>query len=405
MATAKGSRGSGPGRQFPVLRWLHVGAASAGLGVALIASPAAGADTGTGADSVPGGSHSASAGAASSPSSSRGVGAPRRGGSRIAARPGSGQIGSSPRSARAAGPEIASGTPLQAVAGAANSTKVAHSAAGRPSGGQSAPVPAPASSSAGGATSISPGAVGSAPTSVSAAMSGAGTYTATVTPVALTSSVASTVRASAVGGRDYPAPVTAPVTLRAILTEGLSWIGLGGLGDELPIHDAPLPDLLAGIWVGARKAHFNLFNTAPTVHPSAPVIDPVTSLITGNLGAYDADGDAINFRLTTAPAEGSVVIADDGTWTYAPNPDCGCGADTDTFTVIAYDKWAHFTPLAGLVAGIRRLLSALGLPTPARPTSIATINLAEVPVVCPAAATSGPTGGPTTATATATCTT
>ena len=61
-----------------------------------------------------------------------------------------------------------------------------------------------------------------------------------------------------------------------------------------------------------------------------------------------------------------MVIADDGTWTYALNPDCGCGADTDTFTVIAYDKWAHFTPLAGLVAGIRRLLSALGLPTPAR---------------------------------------
>ena len=222
------------------------------FGVALIASPAAGADTGTGADSVPGGSHSASAGAASSPSSSRGVGAPRRGG--VGSRPGRVRVRSVRRLARPALPALRL-PPVHPC----RLWRGGQFHEGGPLGGRSPVWRAERACPCAGLFERGRRDVHLARRGRLRADLGecghvrAGTYTATVTPVALTSSVASTVRASAVGGRGLSSPVTAPVTLRAILTEGLSWIGLGGLGDELPIHDAPLPDLLAGIWVGRAR--------------------------------------------------------------------------------------------------------------------------------------------------------
>ncbi|MFS0838243.1 Ig-like domain-containing protein [Paenibacillus sp. 1P03SA] len=56
--------------------------------------------------------------------------------------------------------------------------------------------------------------------------------------------------------------------------------------------------------------------------------------VTGQVTAADVDGDALTFALGTPPANGTAVVAADGTYTYTPNPDFN---GTDGFTVTVSD--------------------------------------------------------------------
>ncbi|SEG42957.1 Ig-like domain-containing protein [Paenibacillus sp. UNC499MF] len=56
--------------------------------------------------------------------------------------------------------------------------------------------------------------------------------------------------------------------------------------------------------------------------------------VTGQVTATDVDGDALTFALGTPPANGTAVVAADGTYTYTPNPDF---SGTDSFTVTVSD--------------------------------------------------------------------
>lgn len=79
-------------------------------------------------------------------------------------------------------------------------------------------------------------------------------------------------------------------------------------------------------------------NQAPTVDPVQVTGLTTDEVITGRIGAEDADGDEIRYRLVSGPREGTVVINDDGTWTYTP----AAGFDgVDSFRVLAIDAGLH----------------------------------------------------------------
>jgi YVTN family beta-propeller protein/VCBS repeat-containing protein len=86
----------------------------------------------------------------------------------------------------------------------------------------------------------------------------------------------------------------------------------------------------------------NLFPvpTAPEPIPNDP--DPATGIVTGTVGVDDPDGDKLTYTPTT-PAEGTVVVNPDGSFTYTPtaaarHAAAAVDADTlDTFLVTVSD--------------------------------------------------------------------
>ncbi len=201
-------------------------------------------------------------------------------------------------------------------------------------------------------------------------------------------------------GPSYPDAVTAPVTWRSMVTEALTWNGLGALASYFPLSDDRVPDLIAGLWVGVRKFRYTFFNAAPTLAPTVGDPDPYTGIVDGHLGAADADGDVLSYTVTTAPTNGQLLIHDDGTYTYIPNADIAATGGADTFTVAVTDQNdanpTHYHPLRlsdflrvsttrGAAAATR--IAAAAARTTASPTvtndrdgSSATIDLTVAPV-------------------------
>ncbi|MCH9666332.1 MAG: hypothetical protein K0U80_00355 [Actinomycetia bacterium] len=208
--------------------------------------------------------------------------------------------------------------------------------------------------------------------------------TRAASPAAIAQSAAGAAPASAASASqpDYPDWVSAPVTWRSILTEGLSWLGVDAPAPIRPGPEFPVPDLIAGLWVGMRKLQYTFFNSAPRLEPTGYTADPRTGVITGNLGGFDADGDVITYTVTNAPVNGVVQIAEDGTYTYTPDSVFAGAGGTDMFTVVADDtsaanRW-HLHPISALAASMSRLL---GLPAP-RSASTATVGLTAIPLLC-----------------------
>ncbi len=434
----RGGLGRGGSRQrgrryagsLPVLRWLQVGAATAGLGVALVAAPAAQADTGTassgtdssqgagpssGADSSPG-TDSGSAVADRDCSSQDASGNPGQDASATAGEDApeaiqnesdeSGALSSdsdpgedssdqlTENAIESADPDDATAedepTATAGTTGGDAEDDAANSAEGTSgSRRQSTATAAIETSGSSQAGNVAPN------TSEPAApdwtdgqtISVYAASTSAVTPGGSDQSAPSSPAAVAdsVSQPDYPESVNAPVTWRSILTESLSWFGLGTLAPNLPVPQFPVPDLIAGAWVGMRRLHYTFFNSAPRLELSGYTADPWTGVITGNLGGQDPDGDIITYTVTGAPVHGTVQIAEDGTYTYTPDSEFAGTGGTDTFTVVAEDtsaanRW-HVNPAGDLLAGLTKLLTGLGLAAPSN-ASAATVSLTGIPVLC-----------------------
>lgn len=88
-------------------------------------------------------------------------------------------------------------------------------------------------------------------------------------------------------------------------------------------------------------------NQAPTLNP-VQLTGLIDGDITGKIVATDADGDKIVYRLVTRPRQGTVVLNEDGTYTYTP----GANFDgVDTFRVVALDAGSNLNlldPLRGV---------------------------------------------------------
>ncbi len=100
-------------------------------------------------------------------------------------------------------------------------------------------------------------------------------------------------------------------------------------------------DTVSVIYLGAATST----NAAPVAGPPGEqTVDRDSGEVTGTLGFTDADGDVLTYTLTTPPADGTITLGTDGSFTYTPDPDArpdaGNPDGTDTFTVSASDGQA-----------------------------------------------------------------
>ncbi|MBV6715023.1 tandem-95 repeat protein [Paenibacillus chitinolyticus] len=72
----------------------------------------------------------------------------------------------------------------------------------------------------------------------------------------------------------------------------------------------------------------------PPVASGGSVVTPEDTPVSGKINASDADGDALGYALGTAPLNGTVVLAADGSYTYTPLANFN---GTDSFTVTVSD--------------------------------------------------------------------
>ncbi|WNG80926.1 Ig-like domain-containing protein [Mycobacterium sp. ITM-2016-00316] len=105
----------------------------------------------------------------------------------------------------------------------------------------------------------------------------------------------------------------------------------------LPVAD-PFKSWLYGSLSGTRRT---LFNQAPWLSPTQITAEGDLPIV-GTLGAVDLEGDRIRFAIVTGPVSGTVVIDDDGTFTYTPNPGF---TGVDNFMVSATDLGTHINLL------------------------------------------------------------
>ncbi|WP_319456488.1 MULTISPECIES: Ig-like domain-containing protein [unclassified Mycobacterium] len=115
-----------------------------------------------------------------------------------------------------------------------------------------------------------------------------------------------------------------------------------------PAPNTPEP-VTPAIWAVLAWVRRNFFNQAPTI-----AYNPTTTLqtgqtVTGNLGATDAEGDALTYTVTQGPQHGSLTIDQaTGNFTYIPDDINYTAAQTDSFTVSASDGKANLLSLFGM---------------------------------------------------------
>lgn len=71
---------------------------------------------------------------------------------------------------------------------------------------------------------------------------------------------------------------------------------------------------------------------APPTAISTSVSTQADTLVTGKLMGSDMDKDALSFAVSSQPAQGTLALQSDGSFTYLPNADV-TGMDQFTFTV------------------------------------------------------------------------
>lgn len=113
--------------------------------------------------------------------------------------------------------------------------------------------------------------------------------------------------------------------------------GLVGAGRSiisvLPVGE-PFKTWLYDSLAGTRRT---LFNQAPWLTP-IQISGEGTAPIVGTVGAVDLEGDAIRYAIVTGPTSGTLVIDDNGKFTYAP--DAGF-TGVDSFVISASDVGPH----------------------------------------------------------------
>jgi VCBS repeat-containing protein len=143
----------------------------------------------------------------------------------------------------------------------------------------------------------------------------------TVTPVALTP----------------PSPVEALVAAPGTLVTVAAGVLSAVLAPFFPAFfgTPSIPTTPPTLWVVLAWVRRQLFNTAPTLAPGPASTDLTTGLVTGNLGARDADGDPLTFTVRQGPTNGTLVVEADGTYVYTPHVGF---TGQDTFIVAVTDS-------------------------------------------------------------------
>jgi hypothetical protein len=363
---------------FGVRRWLQVGAASAGMGAALLGFSLLGPQTGVAA--ADDGSSSASSSSSSSESGSSAGAANDAAG----ASTGSGSSSSSDGKGTAGGtttkrPQstVSAQTTSSTDDGSTTTSRTPGSKATAATTRRAAatkPLAAKTSSTDSATKSGTDAGTGTADTATDAAAAqtqapqtttgraAASTTATTATSATTATPVAAATVATPVAAATTPPLVTTPSPTDPWVTQATTTVGAWEqvtnnpiIGTTLTLQSAinsmPLPpqlrDALLGTLWTVRKTFFNL---APDVTPVTVVSGAGGTVTTGRVVATDPEGDPITYRISQGPSFGTVDLQADGTYTYTPNSGFTGYDGVDTFVVSAVDGGVHFNlldPLRG----------------------------------------------------------
>lgn len=183
---------------------------------------------------------------------------------------------------------------------------------------------------------------------------------------------------AAVALSSAPAVATpAPVTFKSIVADVMTWIGLGRFATNLPGPGLPVPGLLESAWLLVRQSQYRWNNQRPCADPTAATeLNPDGELV-GNLNAADYEGDSLTYSVTGAPRRGTVVIDDQGQFTYVPEVAAG-SAVIDSFTVTIEDTVGNPPHHYGLL-GLAGLLKAPTVTVYIAVTSLGDVSIAPPP--------------------------
>ena len=169
-----------------------------------------------------------------------------------------------------------------------------------------------------------------------------------------------------------------------MVTDVFRWIGLGARTINTPVPAVPMPRIVELLWVGLRRVEYTVANDYPTTKPVQGAQTPAGGTInttgaldvtvTGSLNARDADGDKLTYTVVTPPGRGTVVIDQNGTYTYKANPSFGHVGGEDSFTVRVDDTAGNPWHVHGLAD-----LFGRGRPTTVTvPVTVAPVNRAPI---------------------------
>ena len=168
-----------------------------------------------------------------------------------------------------------------------------------------------------------------------------------------------------------------PVTYKSVVADIMAWVGLGRWATDLPGPGLPLPRLLASAWLVVRESQYKWNNQRPAADPTAATTLNPDGAVIGELNATDFEDDPLTYTVTGAPTHGTVVVDEDGNFTYVPDVPDG-SAVIDEFTVTIDDTVgnpAHYYGLLGL-AGV---LKAPTVTVHVTVTSLGDVSIAPPP--------------------------
>ena len=168
-----------------------------------------------------------------------------------------------------------------------------------------------------------------------------------------------------------------PVTYKSVVADIMAWVGLGRWATDLPGPGLPLPRVLASAWLVVRESQYKWNNQRPAADPTAATTLNPDGAVIGELNATDFEGDPLTYTVTGAPTHGTVVVDEDGNFTYVPDVRDG-SAVIDQFTVTIDDTVgnpAHYYGLLGL-AGV---LKAPTVTVHVTVTSLGDVSIAPPP--------------------------
>lgn len=130
-----------------------------------------------------------------------------------------------------------------------------------------------------------------------------------------------------------------------IVTGVLGMFGLTSSASDGPVAPAE-PPLTWALLAFARRdiGSATLVNQLPTA-TLGQTSQTAEGVVTGTVGAVDTD--PLTYRVSDGPDRGTVIVNDDGTYTYTPNPDLTAAGGTDTFTVVVDDNVRSLIHVSG----------------------------------------------------------
>ncbi|TDO08206.1 WD40 repeat protein [Mycobacterium sp. BK086] len=194
-----------------------------------------------------------------------------------------------------------------------------------------------------------------------AATTKAGDSTGTAAATTVTAPAAPKLKATSprTAVSSVPAAVSAPVVRPnplGLLNSAVTSL-LNPFLKPAPTNSGPIVPI---IWSALGAVRRDVFNQAPTIGTPTTTVQ-TGQTVTGNVGATDAEGDALKYTVTQGPKYGTLTIDQaTGNFTYTPDDINYSAAQTDSFTISVTDgKFNVLMPFSSRTASASSSLTVL----------------------------------------------